>query len=104
MRQIPFRSFLMAASVLLASVALVLAEDVGHDDALRLLQEGSILPLAEITANVKARVPGKVLEVELETDDGVYVYEFKILRPNGRVQEVEADAATGKILKIEDDD
>lgn len=45
-----------------------------------------------------------MLEVELEREDGAYVYEFKILRPNGLVQEVEADAATGKILKIEDDD
>ena len=43
-------------------------------------------------------------EVEFEVEDGAYVYEIKILRPDGRVQEVEADAATGKILKIEDDD
>lgn len=79
-------------------------DEIGHDQALQLLQQGSILPLGEITAKVQAKVPGKVLEVELETDDGAYIYEFKILRRNGRVQEVEADAATGKIFKIEDDD
>ena len=98
------RRFLPIAACLLLTVAPAGADDVDHDQALRLLQEGSILPLAEITTKVQAKVPGKVLEVELETEDGGYVYEFKILRKNGRVQEVEADASTGKILKIEDDD
>lgn len=103
-RRLEFRSYLIAVSLLLAAGAPTRADDGDHDQALRLLQEGSILPLTEIAARVKTRVPGKVLEVELEREDGAYVYEFKILRPNGLVQEVEADAATGKILKIEDDD
>lgn len=98
------RSFLVAATLLLAAAGPAHADDVDHDEALRLLQKGSILPLAEITAKVRAKVPGKVLKVELETEDGAYVYEFKILRPNGHVQEVEASAATGEILEIEDDD
>jgi uncharacterized membrane protein YkoI len=97
------RCFQIAACLLFAAVP-GHADDVGHDQALRLLKKGAILPLADISAKVQARVPGKVLEVELEREDGRYVYEFKILRKNGRVQEVEADAATGKILKIEDDD
>ncbi len=98
------RCFLIAACLLFTAAAPAGADDVGHDQALRLLKKGAILPLAEIAAKVQARVPGKVLEVELEREDGGSVYEFKILRKNGRVQEVEADAATGKILKIEDDD
>ena len=54
--------------------------------------------------NVQAQVPGEVLEVEFEAEHGTHVYEFKILRSDGKVQEVEVDAATGKITKIEDDD
>jgi uncharacterized membrane protein YkoI len=103
-RRLALSTCLIAASLLLTAGAPTRADDIDHDQALRLLQKGSILPLTEIAARVKSKVPGKVLKVELETDDGVYVYEFKILRPNGLVQEVEADAATGKILKIEDDD
>ena len=53
---------------------------------------------------VSGRVPGKLIETKLENDDGRIVYDLKILRPEGRVQEVEVDAATGQILKIEDDD
>lgn len=103
-RRLDLRSCLIAAALLLAPGAPTRADDIDHDQAMRLLQEGSILPLTEIAARVKSKVPGKVLKVELETEDGVYVYKFKILRPNGLVQEVEADAATGKILKIEEDD
>jgi uncharacterized membrane protein YkoI len=80
------------------------ADDVGPDVARRLLSEGRIRPLAEIIETVKAHVPGETMEVELELEDGVYVYDLKLLRPDGRVQEVEADAASGRILKIEDDD
>lgn len=98
------RSLLTAAAFFLAAAEPAAGDDIDHNEVLRLLQEGHILSLGEITAAVRAKVPGEVLEVELEKEDGLYVYEFKILGPNGRVQEVEVDAATGKILDIEDDD
>lgn len=94
----------LAAGLLLASAAPGLALDDDHELARRALEEGRVLPLADILAKVKAARPGKVLELELETEDGQLVYDLKILTPEGRVQEIEVDAATGKILKIEDDD
>jgi uncharacterized membrane protein YkoI len=96
----------LAAGVLLAAFAPApaFADDDDHELARRLLTEGRILSLAKVVESVMAEVPGEMLEVEFEVEDGAYVYEIKILRPDGRVQEVEADAATGKILKIEDDD
>ena len=39
-----------------------------------------------------------------EIDDGNLVYDLKVLSAKGRLQEIEVDAATGKILKMEDDD
>jgi uncharacterized membrane protein YkoI len=96
---------LLAAALLAAFAgATVRADDIGPDAAKRLLSEGRIKPLTEILASVKTRVPGEMLEVELELEHGTYVYEFKLLRPDGKVQEVEADAATGTIVKIEEDD
>jgi uncharacterized membrane protein YkoI len=80
------------------------ADDIGQDAAKQLLSEGRIKPLAVILAAVKEQVPGEMLEVELEQEKGIYVYEIKLLRPDGKVQEVEADAASGKVLKVEDDD
>lgn len=79
------------------------AEDVGPDAARRLLSEGRIRPLSEILAAANAKVPGEMMAVELEQEDGGYVYDIKILRPDGHVQEVEVDATTGIILKREDD-
>ena len=102
----PFRTVLfLTAALLLAPVGIdAHADDIGPEVAKRLLKEGRIKPLTEILAAVNAKVPGELLEVELELEDGIYVYEFKLLRPDGRVQEVEAGASTAKILKIEDDD
>ena len=82
----------------------VRADDEDHDLARRALEQGRALPLADILAKVTPRVPGKVIEVELEVDDGTLVYDLKVLTPQGRLQEIEVDAATGKILEIEDDD
>jgi uncharacterized membrane protein YkoI len=81
-----------------------LAADDDHDLARRALEQGRALPLADILAKVTPRVPGKVIEVELEVDDGALVYDLKVLTPQGRLQEIEVDAATGRILEIEDDD
>lgn len=91
------------AALLVGCVWPAIADD-DHERARELLREGRILPLSEVVAGVLAKVPGELLEVEFENEEGVHVYELKLLRPDGRVQEVEADAATGKILKIEDDD
>lgn len=105
-RPLPDRRVWLTAAALLciATDAALAGDDIDHQEARRLLQEGRILPLAEILERVGQKVPGEVLEVELDFDDGAYVYELKILGPNGRVQEVEVDAPSGKILEIEDDD
>lgn len=97
-------ALLVGIAFLLAATGHANGDDSDHDLARRLLQEGRILPLAEIVASVRGKVPGEIIEVEFDDDDGAYIYELKILRPDGRVQEVEVEAASGKITKIEDDD
>ncbi|MEO8420419.1 MAG: PepSY domain-containing protein [Hyphomicrobium sp.] len=98
------RSTFIAALLAVLAIGLAHADDVGPEAAKRLLSEGRIKPLAEVLDAVKRQVPGEMLEVELELEETGYVYELKLLRPDGKVQEIEADAASGKILKIEDDD
>lgn len=104
MRAFHRRCSLAAALLVALAAGAARADDVGPELAKRLLSEGRIKPLAEIISGVQAKVPGEMLEVQLELDDGIYVYELKLLRPNGKVREVEADAASGNILKVEDDD
>jgi uncharacterized membrane protein YkoI len=97
--------FLLAALLLFAVAPVAGADDDDDQDlARRALEQGQALPLAEILAKVKPEVPGKVIKIELETEDGVLVYELKVLRPDGRIEEIEVDAKTGKLLEIEDGD
>ncbi|MGD9298113.1 MAG: PepSY domain-containing protein [Thiohalocapsa sp.] len=78
--------------------------DHDHDRARAALERGEVLPLAEILASVTAQVPGDVVEVELEREHGTWVYELKVIAPNGRVLEVLVDAAAGRLLAHEEDD
>ncbi len=75
-----------------------------HNRARAALGRGEIRPLAEVLDMVTASIPGDVVEVELEREDGAWVYEFKIIATGGRRIEVVVDAATGVLLEHEEDD
>ena len=104
MHRLHRRCTFAAALFAMLAAGLAHADDVGPETAKRLLSEGRIKPLSEILDAVRRQVAGEMLEVELELEKTGYVYELKLLRPDGKVQEIEADAASGNILKIEDDD
>ena len=78
--------------------------DAREHDAIRgALQRGEVLPLAKILAIAQEKVPGDVIEVELESKRDALVYEIKVLTQSGRVREIKIDARTGTVLKVEDD-
>jgi uncharacterized membrane protein YkoI len=62
------------------------------------------MPLEGILEQVRARHPGRILEVELEKDDGRYIYEIEVLDSEGKVWEMEIDAGSGEILETELED
>ncbi len=74
-----------------------------HDRARRALKEGRVRPLAEILARVRDQLGGEVVGVELDRQDGRYVYEFKVITSAGRLREIYVDALTAELLKSEDD-
>lgn len=91
-----------ARAALLAAFAATpgLAPAAERGDAARVrevLAAGTIRPLAEILAAVEARYLGRVIATELEEEGGVWIYEFKLLSPTGRVFEIEVDARTGAV-------
>jgi uncharacterized membrane protein YkoI len=61
------------------------------------------LPLAAILDRVAERLGGEVVGVEFDRENGRYVYEFRVITPAGRLQEVHVDAKTAAILKREND-
>ncbi|MGE3771744.1 MAG: PepSY domain-containing protein [Gammaproteobacteria bacterium] len=87
---------------LLALGAAAFATDIGQDAARRLKREGKIVALGAIVAEINARWPGRVIETELERDDGGrYVYEIELLGDDGHVYEFEYDAGSGQRLGFE---
>ena len=72
--------------------------DDDHDQARHAVEQGSVLPLAEILARTRDAVGGEVVGIEFEHEGGEYVYEFKVIMPSGELREVYVDAKTGSII------
>ncbi len=72
-----------------------------HDEeaARHALENGEIVPLERVIAELGAAVPGEISGLELEKEHGIWIYEFKIISPEGRMLKVRVDAKTGKLLK-----
>lgn len=91
--------FLALALALLGQPAL--ADDSEQDAARRALERGEIRPLGEVLEAARKAVPGDVVKVELERDDGRWIYEIKVLTGEGERREVEIDGSSLKILEID---
>jgi uncharacterized membrane protein YkoI len=70
-----------------------------HDRARAALKAGEVLPLADILARVAVSHPGQVLEVELERDHGVWMYELKLLQTDGLLVKLKVDARDGAVVR-----
>lgn len=94
---------LLAAALAVAPACAATAGEHDHVEARELLKRGQIVPLARILEAVRAKVPGDVVEVELEREDGAWQYEVKVLTPAGRVRKLYLDARNASVLRIKDD-
>lgn len=71
-----------------------------HDRARELREAGVIVAVEPLIAEAKRRLPGRLLEIELEDEgDGKYVYEIELVDRKGIVREFFFDAKTGRFLK-----
>lgn len=77
------------------------APSADHDRARAARARGEVLPLARILAIVERDFSGRVIEVELEREDGELRYEIELLLADGRLIELEFDAASGELVKLE---
>ena len=78
-------------------------DDHAYDRARRAVDRGEILPMAILLERLKTRIPGEMVGVDLEREDGQWIYEFKIIDTRGRLLEIYVDARTGEVLSMEDD-
>ncbi|MCW2272282.1 MULTISPECIES: PepSY domain-containing protein [Pseudomonas] len=99
------RTAQVALAALLALCSQASARDLDQDEALRLRQQGIILPLEQLLNDALGRYPGAtLLEAELEEKHDRYEYEVELLTPEGVVREIKLDATNGALLKDEEDD
>lgn len=77
--------------------------DISQTTARKLSASGQILPLEAIHTKAKSIKAGKILETELESKKGLYVYEVELLDAHGTVWEIKLDAKTGALIKLEQD-
>lgn len=94
--RLPAALWVLAATLLASAPALAGGD---HDRARAAVQAGEVLPLKTVLERVSRSHPGEVLEVELESEDGRWVYEIKLLQAGGRLVKLEVDAATGEVLR-----
>lgn len=73
----------------------------GQDRAAAERGRGRILALEQLVRQVSALLPGRLLEAELDDDDGRLEYELKWLLPDGRRLEIELDARDGTWLSLQ---
>jgi uncharacterized membrane protein YkoI len=86
----------LAASLALASPMALADND--QDRARAAVHAGKALPLKTVLERLEREHPGQVLEVELEQEDGRWIYEVKLLQAGGRLVKLELDAASGEVL------
>lgn len=91
--------------VVLMSPFDVSARDLNQDEALQLRKSGKLMSLDSLLEIVRQRYPAaRLLEAELESEDGLLIYELEVLTSGGSVRELELDASNGKVLKDEEED
>ncbi|WP_084153958.1 PepSY domain-containing protein [Simplicispira psychrophila] len=71
-----------------------------HERALQAVQSGQVLPLTTVLERLGREHPGQVLEVELEQDDGQWIYEIKLLSADGQLMKLKLDARTAQVLRL----
>ncbi len=72
----------------------------GMDDVMQAVQQGLIQPFSSLQSKVNEQLHGRIIRVELEEDDDIWIYELKLIDPNNNIVRVEYDAQTLTILEI----
>ncbi len=88
---------LLAAGLMAAPLQ---ASDRDEVDRVRAaVQAGELMPLDQVLARLSRSHPGQVLEIELEREDGRWVYEVKLLQAGGRLLKLELDGRSAAVIQ-----
>ena len=74
-------------------------QEEDHVRARRALEQGDVRPLSEILTKLEGSLDGDIVGIEFEVEGNQYIYEFKLVTPEGRLVSVYVDAGTAAILR-----
>ncbi|ELR65538.1 membrane protein [Photobacterium marinum] len=85
---------------LAANAAPPLEIEEDHDDVMEAVEQGLIQPFSSLQAKVSKDIDARIIKVELDEDDGVWIYELKLIDANNNIVKVEYEAKTLSIIEI----
>jgi len=100
-RSLNTTAVLAGITLLCVTTGLALAHDRKDKDHEAVNAQSAKITMEQAIETAKTTFPGRVIESELESEDGGLVYEVKIVSASGETQEVEIDALSGKVLDSE---
>jgi uncharacterized membrane protein YkoI len=99
------RSAILATLAAVAILGSAFMPARADDDAGRVRQaveKGEIRPLSEILAVTREKLPGDVIGVEIEREDGRWRYELKVIDGQGHLFEVYVNAQSAVVERIKE--
>lgn len=93
------RACWVAGLIALAAFGARAHDHEDHDRVRAAVRAGEIMPFDALRQRLARSYPGDVLELDLERDDERWIYEVKLLRPDGRIVKLEVDARSGEVLR-----
>jgi len=98
------------SALFLSLIVFGLTSNLGHtrdlrsDEARKLIDAGTIVPIATVEATAMARHPGsKIIDIELKNKYGIHIYRIELTDPQGVDWELELDATDGLLRKDHQD-
>jgi uncharacterized membrane protein YkoI len=101
----PARQQLFRFGLVIAAMVLAPAGNAGaqkQEEVRRAVERGEIRSLADTLGAIREKLPGQVVGVEIEHENGGWRYEFRVVDSKGRVFEVYVDARTSEIRRIKE--
>jgi uncharacterized membrane protein YkoI len=100
--------FIVIGILVMATGSSLADSDSDHVRARLAVESGAIVPLSTILEKVESLYEGSIIEVELEDEEDEgdedaisgYIYEIKLLTPQGNLLKLKLDASTAELIKV----
>ena len=73
---------------------------VDQDGARQAVKRGDAAPFADILRKVRPLIMGEIVGQKLEQHQGVWLYEFRVIAPNGHMRYLHFRARTGQPYQV----